>query len=234
MKKLFFGLLACVLTITSIAFADFNTTSNTTLNTGSKNTTTSVLNTNVNAATRTTGVNKSTGSYQLTDVDQILGISKSTGSPKSTGAIGIATNTKYKEQVQKFMTTMSVDLVDMKNRQSQVSVNKKEDPICTQTAISKREGLLAIAFDSYVSAMQASLKEREVSLKTAYGNTDKTLRVKEVVNTKKAFNKNSQDAHLALKDARKNIYATFKTDAKACGATSIDSEPNQEPGKINI
>lgn len=138
------------------------------------------------------------------------------------------------KKVEDRIKNMEEKLNDMKERQDKVKVSKTEDIACTKTAVSKREGSLATAFDTFTASMKQALTTRKAALEAAYDQTDKATRVKARNDAWQAFNTASKSAHSAMKSARKAAYATFKTDAKACGTTSTDSEPKGESDKVSI
>jgi hypothetical protein len=134
--------------------------------------------------------------------------------------------------------TSGPSVVEKENEGKKMSEVKKtakvEDLACTKTAVVKRETTLDTAFDTFTASMKSALVARKAALEAAYGQTDKVTRVKARNDAWKAFNTASKNAHKVMRDARKGAHATFKSEAKACGTTSIDSESKSESDKVNI
>lgn len=102
------------------------------------------------------------------------------------------------------------------------------DLACMQSAIGKRDGAIASAFDTYYNAAKGALTARMSALKAAWGMSDKKAR-------NEAQKKAWSDYRTTVKAARKVFHSAqisawqqFRTDAKACHGTEEFGSPGAD------
>ena len=97
------------------------------------------------------------------------------------------------------------------------------DLLCMQTAVEKRENALIAAVDTNVAAWKASLATRRDELVAAWKLTDTKARREAVKNAWKKFRDARKTQRETLRKARKQAWDTFKTDARACKADTLET-----------
>lgn len=91
------------------------------------------------------------------------------------------------------------------------------DVACIQSALDKRETNLIAAIDPFATSIKSALSARTIALKDAWTKTTVKERREARALAWKTYKTSAQNAHQALKTAKKTAWSTFKTDMKACG-----------------
>lgn len=96
------------------------------------------------------------------------------------------------------------------------------DVACLKTAISKRETALASNWNTLNTAMTAAISARGTGLAAAFDKPAGKERRTALQTTRKAFKDSVKAARKTFVTSERTTHTTYRTEAKACGATGTD------------
>lgn len=108
------------------------------------------------------------------------------------------------------------------------------DLACMQKAVEKRENALIVAFEKFAVAKKQVFEKRKTALLTAWKIENKQERRDALRTAWQTSRKESQAAREAFHKARREIWAQFKTERKACGPGAHADEPGSEGDDAQI
>ncbi len=92
---------------------------------------------------------------------------------------------------------------------------------CIKTALIKRETSIVSAITTYQKVQLETLSTRQTSLLAAWNKTTKSEVKPLITATWKAFSTTMTTLKSTLATAKKTAWSTYKSDIKACNATSL-------------
>lgn len=108
------------------------------------------------------------------------------------------------------------------------------DLVCMQMAVEKRENATITAFDKFTVAKKQALEKRKTALLAAWKIENKQERRTALRTAWQTYRKDSQTAREAFHKARREAWAQFKTERKACGPSAHADEPASEGDDAQI
>ncbi len=102
------------------------------------------------------------------------------------------------------------------------------DLSCMQAAVSKRETAVINAYDTYSTAITATLQTRKSALVAAWTITDTKQRWTAIMKAWTTFWKDRKAARQTFRMTRNAAWKQFKIDRKACGAGPTGEDPGSE------
>ena len=108
------------------------------------------------------------------------------------------------------------------NTNAPAPVAKKTlDLPCAAAAVAKREAAVSTAFSAKSSAISAAFTQRATDLAAAWAITTAKDRNAAISAAWKKFNTSARTARTTYQKANRAAWATFRTDAKACHASTL-------------
>ena len=108
------------------------------------------------------------------------------------------------------------------------------DLVCMQKAVEKRETAIIAAFDKFAVAKKQTLEKRKIALLDAWKIVNRQERRTALRTAWQNYRKESQTAREAFHKTRREAWAQFKNERKACGKNAHADEPANEGDDAQI